>query len=478
MTVAIIRRMLNDYEPPLLNPYHHDYGDDVAGAPFAGRQAIFGRLYQHLARSDRRGGLCLMGRRHSGKSALLYAIKALFSDNMLPVIVSLKEIPIDNDTGWVLAWAQNATAALVEYGYSVTRLNALEAPESDALTWFEQAFIPLLLSLIRGSRRLLWLIDDADQWLTAIRTGALPADHIQRTHNFIAQHESIDLVLTLDSEHEVELMALSPLIGLTDVIRLSNLTREDAEWLLREPVRNSYTVTDQAVQDAHQLTGGTPGLIQQVGYLLYRRWSNEQTYTSMMPDDIKAASNAVYTYGERDFIESWRALNGEERLVLTAISSITYTDPVARIDAPTIEAWLIETDYPLDVVAINAALRGLEYREAVALAADGAIRINGDAFQRWLIEHARLGERVSGAGSHADRRAAEQRRARVDVTQRLATRQKPNTTSNRANSVRLILLFGLALLISTVVLIASVVSTPRTPPTPDAQPTATLITLP
>jgi hypothetical protein len=66
------------------------------------------------------------------------------------------------------------------------------------------------------------------------------------------------------------------------------------------------------------------------------------------------------------------------------------------------------------------------------------------------------------------------------VADRLSARQvQGGQHSAEPNaSVRLIVLFGLALVISTAILIASVVSTPRTPSVPPPPPTATLIILP
>ncbi len=469
--------MFNDVLPPA-NPYHHDYGDDVSTAPFAGRQSVFGRLYRHLARSDRRGGLCILGRRHTGKTALLYAIKAVFRDSTLPVVISLRDTPIDTHTAWVLALAQAATAALIDHQFSVMRLSALEAPGDDPADWFENTFLPALLASIRGSRHLLWLIDDADEWLNAIQAGVLPDDHVAQFHRLLTRHHNIDLVLALDAESESDLPAFAPLVGLTDVIRLDYLTRDDAIWLLREPIGDLYTVDDEAINQAQAITGGAPGLLQQVGYLMFRKGSVDAAHTVMTGADVKTFMPTVYAYGERDFIEIWRALTADERLVLTAASSISHTNPSVRIDAPALETWLIETEYPLDVVAINAALRGLEYRETVVSTPEDGIQVNGDCLQLWLIEHARLGERSGRAASGDDRRASQQRRARIDVSERLAARSSPGRSTERSTSVRLIVLFGLALLISTAILVASVVSTPRTPPAPLLQPTATLFVSP
>jgi hypothetical protein len=111
-------------------------------------------------------------------------------------------------------------------------------------------------------------------------------------------------------------------------------------------------------------------------------------------EDTKALTPKVYTYGDDDYRYMWSRLSLNERLVLTAISGLLYGDPLGRIEAATIEGWLVETDYPMDITSINAALRSLEYREIVQATADG-LRLTAEMLQTWLLENARLSERAA-----------------------------------------------------------------------------------
>ena len=61
----------------------------------------------------------------------------------------------------------------------------------------------------------------------------------------------------------------------------------------------------------------------------------------------------------------WDMLNRDEHLVLAAISMQLYKNPLQPVSMTSIETWLAETDYPLDSVAINTALRSLEYYELI-----------------------------------------------------------------------------------------------------------------
>lgn len=444
-----------------INPYHADYGDDVSSAPFAGRQAAFARLYQHLS-AERKGALLFLGRPHIGKTALLRAVKSVFGDALLPVYIPLHDIELTDETDFFIALARSATTELTGRGYTLSRLNEIDPPDDDPRAWFTDIFLPPLLGAVRGSRRLLVMLDDLEVLIEA-QPERLGAD-IFAFLLHIAQTTPLTFVATLSSLYEADIHALAPLISLNDVARLPVLAPDESRWLLQAPAAEHYAVPDACAATAHRATGGAPGLLQQFGYLMFRRWVNAPEHDTITPDDVKAMIPTVYTYGERDYYALWAALSADERRTLTAISAIAYQDPIRKIDASGVEGWLIETDYPLDLVAINSALRGLEYREAVQITPQG-IKITADLLQMWLLEHARVGERarVGDRAASGESRSARRTGGRA---------QKP--AASGAGSARLILLFALALLISTAILIVSLTSEPRTTPTDNPEPTVTL----
>ena len=56
--------------------------------------------------------------------------------------------------------------------------------------------------------------------------------------------------------------------------------------------------------------------------------------------------------------------------------------------------------FPLDVTAINATLRSLEYREILQPTPDG-ISLSASLMQSWLLENARLGRRTQSSAPTA-----------------------------------------------------------------------------
>jgi hypothetical protein len=172
----------------------------------------------------------------------------------------------------------------------------------------------------------------------------------------------------------------------THTVRLTSLAPQETAWLLREPVRDLYSLDDDALREAYDLTGGEPAFVQYLGSTLFRRYLGEEK-ANFTVDDIKRAGQTLYRQVEGDLRDTWDALNYNEGRVLKGISQLIYADPLRPVDLDAVAVWLADSDDPLDSTTISAALRSLEYREIVTLLPDG-IHIQSDWMQRFLLENA------------------------------------------------------------------------------------------
>jgi Na+-transporting NADH:ubiquinone oxidoreductase subunit NqrB len=107
---------------------------------------------------------------------------------------------------------------------------------------------------------------------------------------------------------------------------------------------------------------------------------------------LEAARPVAYAASDSHFRQMWQVLTRDERLVLTAIASLIYDDPLKAVTVERIETWLVETDYPMDTTAIHAALRGLDYQDVVSNLRNQGYKLVAGMMQTWLLEHARLSE--------------------------------------------------------------------------------------
>ncbi|MEO8393905.1 MAG: hypothetical protein ABI700_13015, partial [Chloroflexota bacterium] len=287
--------------------------------------------------------------------------------------------------------------------------------------------------------------------------GQLPEDIFDYLLSLTKKFRDLHIALALDTDFEADIEDFAPLVVSRDVVRLANLTPDESQWLLQAPSHGLYAVPDECALAVHRLVGGAPGLVQHFGYEFFKRWETYPELNVFTLEDIKALTSTVYLYNEADYRALWERLGANERLVLTAISDLLYNDPLGRMDAQAIQSWLVETDFPLDVTAINATLRGLEYRDILIPTPNG-ISLSASLMQSWLLENARLGRRTQSSAPMPEKPIE----PRVRVTPRL---------------LRILLAILIVLVIANVIAYVWVNSgSPSVPP--NIQPTVTLANSP
>jgi hypothetical protein len=398
-----------------VNPYHHDLNDelssiDYGGVPFAGRKDVLGHLHRQFSdpAPNATRALCIVGRQHIGKTAVLLAAEGTFADTHIVALIFVRQMPLENELDFILGMAQGVTEAMAVSGVSLNRLNDLHEPTPEmARAWFSGTFLPLAMSAMRG-KKLALCFDDAERLLFAIRSGALKPDTFSWLHGLVREIPGLCAALTIDAEYEADVDGFAPLIGLKDTHRLTNLTEPETRWLLTGPAAGCYSVGEDAVAAAHRLTGGEPAFVQHLGYLLFHRWETVNDLMVVSPDDIRLHTSALYRYAEADFRAAYLRLTPPEKRVLGAVSQLFYNNPLRRVDPAAVEEFLAQSDTPMDMTAIRAALRGLEYVELVRTSADGVTLVSG-LMQSWLLDNIGTGRVVTaarGAGLPSQRRPA------------------------------------------------------------------------
>lgn len=365
-------------------------GQHAALAPFAGREAARAYLYQRLTDTQHRHGITIVGARGSGKSALLANFDSFFDEAFISVMLPLKAMTQLDEVTLLVEMTRRAALPMVQRQFSLERIPP--APESDTTlrAWFEDDYLPIVSAIIRPHRRLVFLLDDVDVLIDAIADQQLPQDFINFLQRMLAQFEQLQLVVTIDTSREAELDKLSPLVNPTDTFRLGHLTAEATAKLLRlrEGEEAAYKITDEAIRMVYAATGGEPQITQRMNAKLYECYRNGRF--TLTADDVRAITPHVYAAHEADFRHSWEQMSRNEHLVLVALTSLIYDNPLKAVTDDAIADWLIESDYLLDRTAVKAALRSLEYREVVHN--DNGLKITASLMQKWLMENAQVKE--------------------------------------------------------------------------------------
>jgi len=343
--------------------------------PFAGRQAIITRIHQHITGRPQAAAPIIIGRQHSGKSALLHRFSGFVNDTIIGVYLPLSKIKPAQEQQWTQALIHTTAETLDKYNFQITSAQIPDEADVDTLkAWFKADYLPAVYRAIRRQRRLVFLLDDSE--------------HLQLPEAYTYLYTLCDaqcaIVLTTDVAYDDNLTQFAPLVDETLVFRLNNLNEEEGRDLLKAA---QITLDDDAHTLVMQASGGQPDILAAFGYFLYPLRGEVLSIKQ-----VKQVQKEVYTAFEPDFHNIWKTLSLDERLILTAISSLHYTAPLREITIERLESWLIETDYPLDVTTIRATIRSLEYRELVGNTTEQAVQIIPGLMERWLLDNARLTE--------------------------------------------------------------------------------------
>jgi len=349
--------------------------------PFAGRHDVFAQMQQYLIDPSDRHALLIIGRDGMGKTSILQQFAYVLEDNVIPCYVSMSDMDFED---WLFALIEQTNQALAQSSFTISRLPQLAEKEGTLRDWFLQEYLPEVNKLIRSHRRVVWLMDDVEYLLDAMKNNRLPEDILAFLYAFLQANLQFGIVLTLDEDNEARVNELVPLVDVGIFQRLSPLSVDETADLMKQ---FGLTIEPDGIEHIHNLTDGYPRILQYMGEVLQP--SRHMTISKV---EVDAVVTSVYQQSHETYRNLWQnSLSQNERLVLTAISGLLYDDPLADLTTQRIEKWLLETDYPLDMTAVNAGIRGLEYRELV-FGGMTNMRIRAGLFQRWLIEHARMDE--------------------------------------------------------------------------------------
>jgi hypothetical protein len=345
---------------------------------FIGREAIYARLQQHVLDPPNPHALLYTGHDGIGKSSLLRHIPQVFDNQILALYISLADAPLKNETEWLYYLLERTNEMLEGHEFTLSRLPQ-ETEEPDNFSdWFQDVYLYEVMHMIRPQRRIVWLMDDAQYLLDAL------PQQIEYLYRLLQTHLQLAIVFALDTEYENRIHELAPLVNPATAERLHRLDKTDSVELIRQYAPGA---SDEIARLVYEATGGHPRLLTHFGQALHRAWAS---YGDI--EALEAARPLAYTASENHFRRLWQLLTRDERLVLTAIASLIYDDPLKPVTVERVETWLVETDYPMDTTTIHAALRGLDYQDVVSNLRNQGYKLIAGMQQTWLLEHARLSE--------------------------------------------------------------------------------------
>lgn len=348
-------------------------------APFAGRHAAIARVRQHISDPVHTPVPAFIGRRSVGKTALLQQFAGMPTDTHIGVYLPCKEIAPQDELHWLTALYNATHDTLTAYGFNINI-----TPPEDFTTaepfkqWFKENYLAAVFRIIYRARRVVFLIDDAEILVQTMMRDTLAEDYFGYLNEL--RHPQCAVVFTISIAYENRLELFYTITDDGQFSRLGDLDEAETADALHQ---HNPDIHPAATQDIFRATGGQPGLISMfLGYL--------PTQNPITEAEVKQITPQVYPMVKDQFRELWDELSLDERLILTAIGSLLYADPMRAVTASNIETWLVETDYLLDLTSIHAAIRSLDYRELVAGSAAQRLSVRPGLLQKWMLENVRL----------------------------------------------------------------------------------------
>ncbi|MAU08683.1 MAG: hypothetical protein CL607_02585 [Anaerolineaceae bacterium] len=363
---------------------------DMSHIPIAGREAIYMQIQQHLMDTSARHALAYIGYAGIGKTALLRQLPMYVDLAIISVFLPLSDLVLDDEEALLTRFVIRTTQVLAQYDYSLSRIPALSDDEDDDAPsmreWLRDEYLPQVMGVIRGARRLLWLLDDFDLLMDAIKKGDMPEDFIDYLHSLMLAQPQLGIVLTAHTDDETRLLTLEPFIKMNAIHRLHALPLDAGIAMLKEA---APYFSQNDLTKLHQATGGHPLWLAHGATLL--------DATASMSEII----DRVYPLAAADIAHIWGDLQPNEQYILQALADLYYQNPLANVTLQDVTQWIINSGVNMDSTDIHSALRSLEFRELINNT-DGKISIRADLVRRWLLQNQNSHPQRQRASSDTD----------------------------------------------------------------------------
>ncbi len=255
---------LTEIQKEVQNPY-------IVGVPLTRRQAIFvGRAdisirIEELMRDQDYPPLLLYGQRRMGKTSLLYQLRWLLPNRILPLVVDLQgpvALAVDH-AGFLYAIAKQMHKSAISQGLILPELHRT-ALTSDPFTAFDDWLDTVEDQMIQQSyTTLLIALDEFEALNEALVTDKLDERAVLGTLRHIVQHRARFKLLLAGSHTLDEFQRWSSYLINAQTIHLSYLEESEALRLIERPIVDfALSYTPEASQRVLMLTRGHPYLIQ------------------------------------------------------------------------------------------------------------------------------------------------------------------------------------------------------------------------
>lgn len=371
----------------MMNPYDPNK-EVIAPEMFFGRTQEIDRILRGLT-SYSGESFSLYGGKRIGKSSMLRQIEGRLqregfhrhSRLILPIFLNLHHESIHNRSTFFSRVIMKLTM-LIEHSFGVNidqdslaklcrSIEESEIPQEVFIQAF--GFVTSSVSKHLGQIRVVLLIDETEMLM-------LDQENLDLRQNLRALLSSVPetmdrlIIVTAGSEKLRQAMTEkgSPLRNILTSIRLSNLSKDETEQLIREPTGREFK--DHIVSEIIDQTGGHPHLVQFIMRNLIDLIENGTQQSLVEIEDIKNISSQ-YAIEKGEVFESWIKELGN--LGLQIIDAMLNQQEQASIDQMRIEL-------NADGFRLNQTLEAIMFHGLAIKSRDGQFAPSIPMFNKWF----------------------------------------------------------------------------------------------
>ena len=260
-------------EVPTYKPIPYDANPYITGAPvrtrnmFYGREDILDWVRSNLSGTYQQNILVLHGQRRTGKTSVLHQLRLSPPTEHHIFVLFDMELAAPKTTGdFFLELAERVHAELTGAGI------AMAPPHKDEYESYPErqfrSFCSQLEALLHD-RYVVIMIDEFDKLIGKVNEGLLDKDIYDTLRGLMQSSVKVNFLFT--GAHEVTKMLGDPtsrLFRMTKPKRIGLLNLNEAEELIRKPVRGLIDYHSLAVSKILRVTAGHPYLIQYICHSL------------------------------------------------------------------------------------------------------------------------------------------------------------------------------------------------------------------
>ncbi|HET9326042.1 MAG TPA: PEGA domain-containing protein, partial [Candidatus Eisenbacteria bacterium] len=327
-----------------ISPNPYIVGNPVRGrAMFFGREAEFALVHKRFGDSEHGGLLVFCGERRSGKTSILFQIlDRRLGPDFIPVLIDMQSMAVSSEAEFLARLAEEILAA---FGADARDVKPPDFMANSNRSAIFQRFVQDCLRAQPG-RKLILLFDEYELFETKIDGGLLSKDVLYILASLM-ESKPVFMIFTGSQHLEARRRDYWNVLGKSIFKQVSYLEREDAESLIRQPVKGKVDWEEPAVGSILRLAAGQPFYTQAICQSLIDQLNDRQTRGATL-ERLGDVVDGIVNNPLPQMIFLWDGLERLDKLVMALLAE-ALADANERAGVDDLIRHVKRRRYPLEI---------------------------------------------------------------------------------------------------------------------------------